>query len=218
MSVGSPIGSPQVKGKQNDMYPFTACNVVPLIVLTIAETPMASNKVLHQILEPYGKPYCCFMDAILQKARVTARRLIFCNPEGQGQKKRLPSMYNRLVTYCSFHRHQNIIKMCGGGSGKTANSALWTYKNKLMHCWLWHTKEIQYLNSLSDKSQYLAARCAMADEIYMHHRSSPGAVESMNKVNKEMRTRRDVEPLVATSLLKIDSANRSRRPGVEILS
>jgi hypothetical protein len=40
----------------------------------------------------------------------------------------------------------------------------------------------------------------------------------MNKVNKEMRTRRDVEPLVATSLLKIDSANRSRRPGVEILS
>ena len=137
---------------------------------------------------------------------------------GQGQKNRLPSMYNRLVTYCSFHRRQNIIKMCGGGSGKTANSALWMYKNKLMHCWLWHTKEIKYLNSLSDKSQYLAARCAMADEIYMHHCSSPSAVESMNKVNKEMRTRRDVEPLVATSLLKIDSANRSRRPGVEILS
>ena len=64
-------------------------------------------------------------------------------------KNRLPSMYNRLVTYCSFHRRQNIIKMCGGGSGKTANSALWMYKNKLMHCWLWHTKEIQYLNSLS---------------------------------------------------------------------
>ena len=70
-----------MKGKQNNRYPFTACNVVPLIVLTIAKTPMASNKVLHQILEPYGKPYCCFMDVILQKARVTARRLIFCNPE-----------------------------------------------------------------------------------------------------------------------------------------
>ncbi len=36
---------------------------------------MASNKVLCQILEPYGKPYS-FMDAVLQKAKV-----IFGNPD-----------------------------------------------------------------------------------------------------------------------------------------
>jgi hypothetical protein len=55
-------------------------NVVPLIASTIAETPLVSNKVLCQILEPYGKPYC-FTDAVLQKARVTARRLISGNPD-----------------------------------------------------------------------------------------------------------------------------------------
>ena len=41
---------------------------------------MAPNKVLPQILEPYGNHYC-FMDTIFQKARVTARRLIFGNPD-----------------------------------------------------------------------------------------------------------------------------------------
>ena len=50
--------------------------IVPLIACTIAETPMASNKVLWQILEPYGKPYC-FTEAIIQGVRTDACTLIF---------------------------------------------------------------------------------------------------------------------------------------------
>jgi hypothetical protein len=37
---------------------------------------MASNKVLRQILQPYGRGYC-FTDAIIQGARTEARKLIF---------------------------------------------------------------------------------------------------------------------------------------------
>ncbi len=50
--------------------------VVPLIAKTIAEMPMASNKVLCQVLEPFGKEYC-FTEAIIQGARSEARKLIF---------------------------------------------------------------------------------------------------------------------------------------------
>ncbi len=50
--------------------------VVPLIVKTIAETPMASNKVLGQVLEPFSKQYC-FTEAIIQGVWSKARKLIF---------------------------------------------------------------------------------------------------------------------------------------------
>jgi hypothetical protein len=50
--------------------------IVPLIAKTIAEMPMASNKVLWQILEPFGKQYC-FTVAIILGARKEARQLIF---------------------------------------------------------------------------------------------------------------------------------------------
>jgi len=50
--------------------------IVPLIAKMIADTPMASNKVLRQILEPYGKFYC-FTDGIIQGARTEAHKLIF---------------------------------------------------------------------------------------------------------------------------------------------
>jgi hypothetical protein len=50
--------------------------ILPIIAKMIAETPMASNKVLHQILEPYVRAYC-FTDAIIQGARTEARKLIF---------------------------------------------------------------------------------------------------------------------------------------------
>jgi hypothetical protein len=50
--------------------------VVPLIAKTIAETPMALNKVLWQVLKLFGKPYC-FTEAIIQGARTKAHKLIF---------------------------------------------------------------------------------------------------------------------------------------------
>jgi hypothetical protein len=54
--------------------------IVPLIATTIAETPMVSNKVLRNILKPYGKAYC-FKEKILQNSRTKARKLIFRVPE-----------------------------------------------------------------------------------------------------------------------------------------
>jgi len=56
--------------------PYKVSYILPLIAKTIAETPMASNKVLRQVLEPYGRAYC-FTDAIIQRARNEARKLIF---------------------------------------------------------------------------------------------------------------------------------------------
>jgi hypothetical protein len=56
--------------------PYKVSYILPLIAKTIAETPMASNKVLRQVLEPFGREYC-FTDAIVQGARTEARRLIF---------------------------------------------------------------------------------------------------------------------------------------------
>ena len=72
--AGSPSASPEVKEK-NHWSPYKAAYIVPLIASTLIETPMASNKVLHQILKPYGKPYY-FTEAIIQGVRTEARKLI----------------------------------------------------------------------------------------------------------------------------------------------
>jgi len=56
--------------------PYKVSYIIPLIAKTIADTPMASNKVLRQVLEPFGRAYC-FTEAIVQGARTEARRLIF---------------------------------------------------------------------------------------------------------------------------------------------
>jgi len=72
------VSSPTVPPTKNKLprSPYKAAMIVPLIAKMIAETPMASNKVLRQILEPYGKPYC-FTEGIIQGARTEARKLIF---------------------------------------------------------------------------------------------------------------------------------------------
>ena len=116
---------------------------------------------------------------------------------------------------CSYHRSQNIIKMCGGGkSGNKVYSALWVY-NRLLQCRttnqiasvkdkyfpLMHQKDLQYLNTLPDHSQYPAARCALTPGVYMYHRTSSAAVESMNAANREMRAKTAVDPLNACILL-----------------
>ncbi len=116
--------------------------------------------------------------------------------------------------HCSWHRRQNIIKKCGGGSGKTPYSALLMY-NKLVNCRStdqitfvkeehmpkMHNSDINYLNKLTDTSQYPAARCAMGDSIYMYHQTSSAAVESMNAANKEIQQRTAVDLVNATILL-----------------
>ncbi len=79
--------------------------IVPLIAKTIADTPMTSNKILWQILEPYGKPYC-FTDGIIHGVRTEARRLIFGDADENVRyayfvkEKR---SYKRLVIKSSCH-------------------------------------------------------------------------------------------------------------------
>ncbi len=41
--------------------------------------------------------------------------------------------------------------------------------NKRKHFKAMKSKNTQYLNSLTNESQYLAARCAMGENIYMYH-------------------------------------------------
>ena len=53
--VGSPISIPRNVTPSIPRSPYKAAMIVPLIASTIAETPMASNKVLWQILKLYGK-------------------------------------------------------------------------------------------------------------------------------------------------------------------
>jgi hypothetical protein len=79
-SVGSPISIPSNVPQTISWSPYKVAMVVPLIAETITEMPMASNKVLWQVLEPFGKPYC-FTEAIIQGARTEARKLIFGDAE-----------------------------------------------------------------------------------------------------------------------------------------
>jgi hypothetical protein len=74
--VGSPISIPRNVPPSNSWSPYKVVMVVPLIAKTIAEIPMASNKVLQQVLEPFGKPYC-FTEAIIQGARMEAHKMMF---------------------------------------------------------------------------------------------------------------------------------------------
>ncbi len=83
--------------------------------------------------------------------------------------------------------------------------------NKRKHFKLMKTKDIQYLNNLTDESQYPAARCAMGENIYMYHRLSSGAVESMNRANSEMRALTAVDlPSATILLLKMECARFNR--------
>ena len=64
-----------------------------------------------------------------------------------------------------------------------------------------HAKDAQYLNNLEDAEQYPAARCAQGHGIYMYHRSTSAAVESMNAANHKMHAKTALDPLNACILL-----------------
>jgi hypothetical protein len=113
------------------------------------------------------------------------------------------------------------MKKCGGGGGRIPYSALWIY-NKLVQCRTqeqvnsmkekympkMHNLDINYLNKLTDTSQYPASRCAMGEGIYMYHQMSSAAVESMNAANKEIRQRMAVDLLNVSILLIRLECNR----------
>jgi hypothetical protein len=135
--------------------------------------------------------------------------------QDKGQKSAIKTIMDETGHFhCAHHRRGNIIKMCGSKSGTRVYSALWVY-NRLVGCrtvehierekakymTMMHAKDIQYLNNLEDPEQYPASRCAQGPGIYMYHRSTSAAVESMNAANKEMRAKTAVDPLNACLLL-----------------
>jgi hypothetical protein len=99
--------------------------------------------------------------------------------------------------HCSFHRRQNIAKIVKGGNVKY--SCLWLF-NKLVKA---HTKQeikhikhrhsqcvdkkaLKYLNTLDDKEVYPGARCDLGGKFFMYQRSASSAVESMNRLTKQL--------------------------------
>ena len=64
-----------------------------------------------------------------------------------------------------------------------------------------HAKDAQYLNNLENAEQYPVSRCAQGHGIYMYHRSTSAAVESMNADNREIRAKSAVDLLKACILL-----------------
>ena len=116
--------------------------------------------------------------------------------------------------HCAFHRRQNIITKCGGGSGKKPGTALWLY-NKLSSCPNMtilraesnrfldelHPTDRHYLTKIDDTKQYPAARCAMGPGICMYGKSASSGVESMNRANKQLVRMKTAVDILNASLL-----------------
>ena len=85
--------------------------------------------------------------------------------------------------HCSWHRRENVIKICGGGKKDYSG---WWYFNQLLqyftpeeieiqrnrHLGKIGTKALTCINKLEDTAQNPAARCAMAGNIYMYGRAT----------------------------------------------
>jgi hypothetical protein len=113
--------------------------------------------------------------------------------------------------FCAWHRRKNIIKQCGGSSGRVPYSELWVY-NKLIECRsvehfnklrdryfpLMDRRELQYLNNIEDHAQYPVKRCEQG--AYMYHRQTPQGSEVMNAANSPMRAAAAVCPVNAVML------------------
>ena len=107
---------------------------------------------------------------------------------------------------------KNIDKIVKGGIGP--NSCKWLF-NKLMQATSVNEleqikrdnvvnvsdKALKYLNSMEDLNQYLAARFAMEEGIYLYNCTASSSVESMNHANKEVRARTTVDVVIASILL-----------------
>ena len=124
--------------------------------------------------------------------------------------------------FCAWHRKENIIKQCGGSSGKVAYSALWVYNrlkecrsvdhfNKLRERYFSHmTKnDLRYLTNIPDHAQYPVKRCEQG--AFMFHRTTSQGSEVMNAANLEMRSRRAVCPVNACIILMRTECHRYAR-------
>jgi len=120
---------------------------------------------------------------------------------------------------CSYHRRANIIKKCGGGSGKKPLTCLWMF-NLLSSCSTVQNIEMlklkylddmypsdrHYLLSVPDESQFRAVWCAMTSNAQMNGKLASSGIESMNRANLNVWKKTAVDALNAMLvLLKGDS-------------
>jgi hypothetical protein len=69
--------------------------------------------------------------------------------QDKGQKNSIARHLQQVGHFqCAWHCRKNVIKMCGGGKGKTQYSALWMY-NKLMCCC--SPAKIEYMRTMNVK-------------------------------------------------------------------
>ena len=140
--------------------------------------------------------------------------------QDKGSKAAIKRIMPLVVNFCcSYHRRQNILKHCKGGT--QVYKALWMF-NQLVST---STMEVlnnkrdrgythmaavdkQYLDSVPDVEQYPAARCAMGADVQMYGRSASSGVEAMNAVNMGIRERCCVCLVNATILLLKMEADR----------
>jgi hypothetical protein len=132
------------------------------------------------------------------------------------QDKGSISAVNEIIPHaaqfmCSYHRRENIIKKCGGGSGKKPLTCLCgTVQNiemlKEKYLNNMYPSNRHYLLSVPDESQFRAARCAMTSNAQMNGKLAASGVESMNREIMNVRKKTAVDALNALLvLLKGDS-------------
>ena len=108
----------------------------------------------------------------------------------------------RTLSRCAEGVGGKFLTQCFGCTISQYAAAVALIKhNKREHFKSMKSKDIQYLNNLTNGSQYPAAGCAMGEKIYMYHHSLSGAVESMNRANSKTRARTAVDLPNATILL-----------------
>jgi len=124
--------------------------------------------------------------------------------------------------FCAWHRQQNIIKQCGGSSGRVPYSALWVY-NRLTECRsvdhfnhlceryfpLMNPQDLQYLNKVNDASQYAVKQCEQG--AFMFHRTTSLGSEVMNTANSAVRHKVAVCLINACILLTNTESRRYER-------
>ena len=114
-----------------------------------------------------------------------------------------------VKTHPSINRagRKNIIKQCGGSSGRVPYSALWVY-NKLIECRLvehfnklrdryfplMDRRDLQYLNNIDDHVQYPVKQCEQG--AYMYHRQMSQGSKVKKARGEDGRANHETAPTI----------------------
>jgi hypothetical protein len=74
-----------------------------------------------------------------------------------------------------------------------------------------HPTDRHYLTKIPDKKQYVAACCAMGNNIFMHSRSASSGLETMNRANTMVHSIKTVDMLNSAIFLLNMEGNRNHQ-------